>query len=136
MKRYEDIINLKYTGSRRRNKMSLIHRAAQFSPFSTLAEYNEAIHEVEQVQEVQVELGEAEIEQLNYILQEISERISEQPLVQIIYYKADQNKRTGTYETVIESVKRIDEVRKEVVLTNNEKIQIDCVLNIGIIEPD
>ena len=43
---YSDIINHKYRGSRRPDKMSNLDRAAQFSPFAALTGYDDAVEEM------------------------------------------------------------------------------------------
>ena len=42
---YDDIINLPYPVSKRRPKMSMMQRAAQFAPFAALTGYDAAIDE-------------------------------------------------------------------------------------------
>ena len=44
---YEDILELPHHQSPTRNKMALLERAAQFSPFAALTGYNEAVKEME-----------------------------------------------------------------------------------------
>lgn len=45
--RYDDIINLPHPTSKKHPRMSIINRAAQFSPFAALTGYNDAIQDVE-----------------------------------------------------------------------------------------
>lgn len=42
---YRDIINLPHHVSSKRPQMSMLDRAAQFSPFAALTGYDDAIHE-------------------------------------------------------------------------------------------
>ena len=44
---YEDIMELSHHVSPTRSKMSMIDRAAQFSPFAALTGHNEAVRETE-----------------------------------------------------------------------------------------
>lgn len=45
--RYDDIINLPHPTSKKHPRMSMINRAAQFSPFAALTGYDDAIQDVE-----------------------------------------------------------------------------------------
>lgn len=45
--RYDDIINLPHPTSKKHPRMSIINRAAQFSPFAALTGYDDAIQDVE-----------------------------------------------------------------------------------------
>ena len=45
--RYDDIINLPHPTSKKHPRMSIIKRAAQFSPFAALTGYDDAIQDVE-----------------------------------------------------------------------------------------
>ena len=58
---YEDIIELPHHVSPTRNKMTMLERAAQFSPFAALTGYNEAVKETELLVQ---EVVEHEIEKL------------------------------------------------------------------------
>lgn len=132
MDKYEDLMNMSYTGSKRKNKMALLNRAAQFAPFSALAGYGEAIKETARITTDKIELGESEIEQLDILLQKISDLIDTHPFVQITHFIKDQNKSGGSYQTVCESVKKIDGIKREIILMNNQKIQIENILKIVI----
>ena len=58
---YKDIIELPHHVSPTRNKMTMLERAAQFSPFAALTGYNEAVKETELLVQ---EVVEHEIEKL------------------------------------------------------------------------
>lgn len=45
--RYDDIINLPHPTSKKHPRMSMINRAAQFSPFAALTGYDDAIQDAE-----------------------------------------------------------------------------------------
>lgn len=50
---YDDIINLPRPVSKKHPQMSLLDRAAQFSPFSALSGYDDAIKETERLAEAE-----------------------------------------------------------------------------------
>ena len=52
--KYDDIIHLPHHQSARRAGMSMIDRAAQFSPFAALTGHNEAVKETERKNEERV----------------------------------------------------------------------------------
>lgn len=58
--KYDHIINLKRPASSR-PKMSASDRAAQFSVFATLAEFDEQMDETAQIVDSKIELSEGEI---------------------------------------------------------------------------
>ena len=58
---YEDIISLPHHVSTTRKQMTMLERAAQFSPFAALTGYNDAVKEMEMFVE---ECVEHEIEKL------------------------------------------------------------------------
>ncbi len=53
---YEDIIHLPHHISPTRNQMSMIDRAAQFSPFAALTGHDAAVKETERRNEERIEL--------------------------------------------------------------------------------
>ena len=57
---YEDIINLPHHVSSKRPQMSMLDRAAQFSPFAALTGYDDAIHETGRLTDEKIDLSEEE----------------------------------------------------------------------------
>ena len=53
---YEDIINLPHHVSTARNRMSMINRAAQFSPFAALTGHDAAIKETAKTTQERMEI--------------------------------------------------------------------------------
>lgn len=51
MSKYDDIINLPHHVSKKHPHMSMLDRAAQFSPFMALTGYGEAVKETERMVE-------------------------------------------------------------------------------------
>ena len=133
-KEYEKLLDFPYTGSKRNNKMSLYNRAAQFAPFSALSGYEYAIKEATRITDNKRELGEFEIEKLNYTLKIILEEIQNCPLLEITYFVEDKLKYGGEYITIKERIKKIDDVHKELILENGMKIAISYILDISIVK--
>ena len=70
---YDDIIHLPRHVSSRHPQMSLLNRAAQFSPFAALTGHEAAIHEAARLTDTFVEPDEDKKEQLDEQLQLIRE---------------------------------------------------------------
>ena len=62
---YDDIINLPHHVSKTRPQMSMVDRAAQFSPFAALTGYDAAIKETGRLTDEKVNLSEEEKEALD-----------------------------------------------------------------------
>ena len=58
--KYEDIINMPHHVSASRPRMSMIDRAAQFSPFAALTGYDAAVKETARLTDSRIELDEYE----------------------------------------------------------------------------
>lgn len=58
MTSYDDIIDLPHHVSQKHPRMSMLNRAAQFSPFAALTGYDAAIQESARQTERKIELGE------------------------------------------------------------------------------
>ena len=131
MNKYQNIINLPHHVSKNHPRMSLNNRSAQFAPFSALTGYSEKIKETARITDKKIELDEGLKTVINNRLQIIKENIKSVPQVTITYFIKDQRKSGGSYKTIITNIKKIDEVNKIFILTNNEKIQIDDIINIS-----
>ena len=62
---YDDIINLPHHVSATRPHMSMLDRAAQFSPYAALVGYHDVVKETARLTDTQAELSEQEQELLN-----------------------------------------------------------------------
>lgn len=83
---YDDIINLPHHVSSTRPQMSMIDRAAQFSPFAALTGYDAAIKETGRLTDEKIELDEEALSNLNMKFQILFERLDEQPDIAITYF--------------------------------------------------
>lgn len=128
--KYKDIINLPHHQSKKRQRMSLIDRAAQFSPFSALTGHNDAIIETARLTDRQIELDEGTKSIVNEKIQMISDHLSENPTVTITHFEPDIKKDGGAYLNTTGTVKRIDEFKKEILLTDGRIISIERIFDI------
>ena len=130
MGKYDDIINLPHHTSPKRPRMSMIDRAAQFSPFAALTGYDAAVKETARLTDRRIELDEYSKAALDERLQLIQEHLKEFPEVTITYFQPDERKDGGAYLTVTGAVKKIDTYEKCVVMIDKQKIPIDEIFEI------
>ena len=84
---YDDIINLPHHVSKTRPQMSMVDRAAQFSPFAALTGYDAAIKETGRLTDEKVNLSEEEKEALDRKQQILMEWLGDHPALTICYRK-------------------------------------------------
>ena len=126
---YDDIINLPHPTSAKHPRMPMADRAAQFSPFQALSGFGSAIRETARVTGERVELTEDEKaildEKLRLLLETGGEGV-------FTYFLPDERKDGGAYVTAVGPVKRIDQLVRQVILTDRTAIPIDDILEIEI----
>ena len=127
---YEDIINLPHHVSKTRPQMSMLDRAAQFSPFAALTGYDAAIKETGRLTDEKIELDEDTKAALDMKQAYLIEMIDERPEITIIYFLPDARKVGGAYVTVTGNLKRFDEYERLLILTNGKKIPMDDIADI------
>lgn len=128
---YEDIINLPHHVSRKRTKMPMGGRAAQFAPFAALAGYGDAIDETGRVTEARCELDESEIEELNRRIFFLMANADEGHKVSIKYFLPDKRKEGGEYKHVSGTVAKYSMADKTITMCNGTVIRIDDIVEIS-----
>ena len=91
---YDDILHLPHHVSTKHPQMSMQDRAAQFSPFSALTGYADAIAELSRPTEDRVTLAEDAADQLDRTLRRLAAHTGEPPLVTVRWFVPD-GKRPG-----------------------------------------
>ena len=129
---YGDIIDMPHHQSTKRQHMSLHDRATQFAPFAALRGYDDEITETARTTDSRIELSAEEIEELNDKLINLIADIKQKPKVSITYFKPDDKKSGGAYVTIKGNLRRIDEVEKIMVFTDEKKIRIEDVYDITV----
>lgn len=127
---YDDIINMPHHVSSTRPQMSMMDRAAQFSPFAALTGYDGAIKETARLTDEKVELDDETISILNMKIQMLVETSEDKPEVCITYFHPDEKKTGGSYVHATGVVKRIDEIERILVLTDGTKIKMEDIADI------
>lgn len=126
---YDDIIDLPHHVSATHPRMSLIDRAAQFSPFAALTGYDAAIKETGRLTDQRIELSEDARIVLDRKQQFLLDHISGHPVVSVTYFVPDERKTGGAYVTVTGNVKKLDDYQRLLVLTDGSKIPLDDILD-------
>lgn len=124
---YEDIIHLPHHVSKKRNRMSSVERAAQFSPFAALTGFDAAIQECCRLTDRPVELEEDEKNLINVQLERLFRYERPHPVVTVNYFVPDCRKNGGKFITVTGSVQRLDSFFQCVFLTDGTAIAFDRI---------
>ena len=130
MNNYDDIINLKNYEPRFHKRMDRYNRAAQFASFAALKGYEDMIEEEARLTDNETELTDEEIFVLNNMLNIISSRIEQHPIIKIKYFIKDRNKIGGIYKTISKSVKRINSQKRCIELVDGITIPISSIVRI------
>ena len=129
MDTYSDIINLSRPVSKR-PRMSLEQRSAQFAPFAALTGYEGQVKETARLTNKKIEINEELKEILNQKIQLIQKKIKEQPQIEITYFIPDSKKDGGRYETICNTIKKIDMYTNEIIMLDGTRIDIDDIIDI------
>ena len=126
--KYDDIINLPHHVSSRHPQMPMMNRAAQFSPFAALTGYDDAVRETARLTDEKIELDEYEKEELDRKIQWIGSHLDEHIPVSITYFHPDDKKAGGSYEEIVDTIRKINVYEHEILLTKGTKIPIMNIL--------
>ena len=115
---YADIIDLPRWESPVRPRMSERDRAAQFQPYAALTGYADKVKEVTRETEPFRELSEDEAAELSGKLSFLAERLRAGvlPVCTLSWFVPDEYKEGGRTVTSTETIRRIDAVRRKIVL--------------------
>lgn len=128
MSTYDRIIDHVHHTSNRRPHMSMINRAAQFSPFAALVGYDEAVTETARLTGEKIILDDDAVAAINRTLMQID---SGKTSVAITHFVPDMFKSGGEYLITSGTVKKIDRIEQTVILTDGTSIHIDDIFDIS-----
>ena len=134
MSGYEDILYLSRPKSEKRLPMSLMDRAAQFSPFAALTGYEAVIAETGRLTASKADLDETTIAAINEVLRTLEEHMEEQPEVTAVWFVPDALKSGGAYEKKTGIVKKLDRYEQYLLLADGTKIPFEALMELGITE--
>mgnify|MGYP000000732599 CR=1 FL=1 len=132
MDNYSDIINLSRPVSKR-PRMTLEQRSAQFAPFAALTGYEGQVKETARLTNKKIEINEELKEILNQKIQLIQKKIKEQPKIEITYFIPDERKEGGKYETIKNSIKKIDEYKNRLIMIDGLSIAMNEIIDIQVL---
>lgn len=131
--RYDNLIEIAHP--RAKTPMSLLSRAAQFSPFAALTGYEDKIIETARLTDTEIEISDGEINKINSQLFYLINIISEHPTIKVTYFIPDSelnrgsNKIGGAYVIKDAAVEKIDVNKKLIYFSDGEYIRIDRVIS-------
>lgn len=127
--KYDDIIDLPHHVSATRPRMSMIDRAAQFSPFAALTGYDAAIKETGRLTDARIELSEESQAALDRKQQLLLDNLTDRPEISVTFFVPDEWKSGGAYVTVTGRVKKVDAYQRFLILTDGTKLPLDDILD-------
>lgn len=125
---YGDIRSIPYPFPRNRKRMSMIDRAAQFSPFAALIGYEETIEETARLTDHRIELDENEKYLLDLRQHQLLQVINQQPEVTITYFTPDEKKDGGSYITITGRLRSILPHCRTITLQDGKTIFLDDII--------
>lgn len=129
---YDDIIELPHHVSETHARMSLLNRAAQFSPFAALTGYEEAVAETARLTETRLELDEEQKQRINAGLRLLAERVRDRPEAAVVYFLPDERKEGGAYRSVRERVKKVDDCAGLLCLADGRRIPFEDIYSLEL----
>ena len=127
---YDDIISLPHHVSARHPHMPVSDRAAQFAPFAALTGYDAAIRETARRTDRKVEQTEEAKAVLDRKQQLLLESAEAHPPVTVTYFRPDDRKSGGSYVTVSGRFRKIDPLKRLLILTDKTCIPLDDILDL------
>ena len=127
---YDDLLYLPHPTSKKHPRMSRLDRAAQFSPFAALTGYDDAVRETARLTDRRVELSDGELAVLDERLRLVLAWEDDPPLVSVTWFQPDQRKEGGAYATTQGRIRKVDEVKRVLVMDDGSKIPVDDIVEL------
>lgn len=140
--KYKDIIDLPYVKSVKHPHMTLLNRAAQFSPFAALTGYGDVIDETARLTDRKIELTEGEREELDRKLSSLLNRDPDPGSdkktpgrnasgeITVTYFIQDLFKSGGRYEIHTGMIKKLDTVTRQLIFQDGTVVPFDDISDI------
>jgi hypothetical protein len=110
--------------------MSVLDRAAQFSPFAALTGFDGAIKETARLTDQRIELDEAAKTILDEKLRIVQEQLSRQQEIELVFFRSDEMKAGGAYISMMGTVKKIEGYERVVVMQDGTRVPIEEIVDI------
>lgn len=134
IEKYLDILNLPHHVSAAHPHRTMTERAAQFSPFSALTGYEEAIEETGRFTHSMIQPGEDAVVLMNEQLQLAAEHIRDCPTVDMTYFKPDAHKDGGCYVSTTQRLKKIDPIARTLTTVQGLTIPVDALVSFTVLQ--
>ena len=128
MKKYDRIIDHPHYQSKKRPHMSMLNRAAQFSPFAALSGYDEAVKETERTTSVRPLLAEDSISDID---RKLRFAVEMQEPVSVCYFVQDSSKDGGAYVTATGRIRRLNSFESSIVLEDGSHVALCDIIGIS-----
>ena len=128
--KYDDMLHLPHPNSTRHPRMPISERAAIFSPFAALTGHAGAIAETARLTDQKMELDEDTKAELDRRQAVLLEHISEQPEITVTWFQPDERKDGGAYLTATGRLKKIDEMKRVLILLDGTSIPLKNVADL------
>lgn len=126
---YDDILHLPHPAPKTHRRMSQQDRAAQFAPFAALVGYEDVITEAGRLTDRRIELDDGEIAVLDERLRLVMADGTD-PEVSVTWFQPDERKNGGSYVTTIGKVKKVDELKRTLVMKDGSEVPIEEIIDI------
>lgn len=132
MNQYESIINIKsHEPNYKHPRMSIYKRSSQFAPFAALSGYSDQIDETKRITYKEIELSEEKKEEINEALLLLINNPNLE--VDLTYFSKDKYKSGGKYITIKDKIKKIDYIKKIIIMSDNTKININNIIELKVV---
>lgn len=130
--RYDDIIRLPHPVSAKHPRMTMLERAAQFSPFAALTDYGAVIEETGRLTERRMEMDEDSKARVDEKLRYVQGQIHMHPEILVTYFVPDERKEGGSYVEARGRVKKMDPYERRLVLEDGRVIPLDEIIEVEV----
>lgn len=127
---YRDMLHLPHPEPKKRQRMSMHDRAAQFSPFAALTGYEAVIQETGRITDRDFELAEDGKRMLDEALRALEARLGEGPEVSVTWFVPDERKAGGAYRTLSGPVRNLDRMNQCLLMEDGTRIPFGRILEI------
>ena len=128
--KYSEIINLPHHVSKKHPQLGRDSYAAQFSPFAALTGYEDIVSETARATDEKTELDDDAKLRLSNKLSIAIDHLDEDPVVSVTYFLPDKKKSGGKYVTVDGTIKKYDDYKKMIYMTDGTVIRLDDLYEI------
>ena len=135
MKDYSDILHLPHPDPdpAKHPRMSMLDRAAQFSPVAALTGSDDAIEETARLVGRRIDPDEDERHRMDRALALLRAGIRSKPEAVFTYFVPDERKEGGRYVDYRGRLRRIDETDRILYFTDDTRIRLEDVIEIRLV---